>query len=99
MAVIFDARIKMDKLKWYIELQDMTDGRVTNCTDLDDFSKKVQEFGDDYGGNIDEVRWTKDENVPEQVIDELRVKMAEHRESIEEETGNKITPIAEEKEV
>ena len=99
MAVIFEARVKMDNLRWYIELQDMTDGRVTNCTDLDDFSKKVQEFGDDYGGNIDEVRWTKDENVPEQVIDELRVKMAEHRESIEEETGNKITPIAEEKEV
>jgi len=96
MAVIFEARIKMDNLRWYIELQDMTDGRVTNCTDLDDFAKKVQEFGDDYGGNIDEVKWSKDEDVPEQVIDELRVKMAEHRESIEEETGNKITPVAEE---
>jgi len=99
MAVIFEARVKMDNLRWYIELQDMTDGRITNCTDLDDFAKKVQEFGDDYGGNIDEVKWSKDEDVPEQVIDELRVKMAEHRESIEEETGSKITPIAEEKEV
>jgi hypothetical protein len=94
MAVIFEARIKMDGLNWYIELQDMTDGRLTNCVDLDDFAKKVQEFGDDYGGNIDEVKWFKDDDVPEQAMDEIRVKMAEHRASIEEETGENITPIA-----
>ena len=94
MAVIFEARIKMDGLNWYIELQDMTDGRLTNCVDLDDFAKKVQELGDDYGGNIDEVKWLKDDDVPEQAMDEIRVKMAEHRASIEEETGENITPIA-----
>jgi len=98
MAVIFEARIKMDNLKWYIELQDMTDGRLTNCIDLDDFAKKVQEFGDDYGGNIDEVRWLKDDDVPEQAMDEIRVKMAEHRASIEEETGENVTPVVVEKE-
>jgi len=93
MAVVFEARIKMDDLKWYIELQDMTDGRLTNCIDLDDFSKKVQEFGDDYGGNIDEVKWLKDDDVPEQAMDEIRAKMAVHRASIEEETGENVTPI------
>ena len=95
MAVVFEARIKMDDLMWYIELQDMTDGRVTNCTDLDDFAKKVQEFGDDYGGNIDEVKWLKDDDVPEQAMDEIRVKMAEHRASIETETGEAVTPLVE----
>jgi len=99
MAVIFEATIKMDKdLQWYIELKDTVDNRVENCIDLDEFSKKVEEFGEDYGGHVDEVRWGKDDNVPEQVIDELRVKMAEHRASIEEETGNNITPVAVKKE-
>ncbi len=99
MAVVFEARIKMDDLMWYIELQDMTDGRLTNCKDLEEFSKKVQEFGDDYGGNIDEVKWLKDGDVPEQAMDEIRVKMAEHRTEIEEETGQKVTPIVEEDKV
>ena len=97
MGVVFEAVIKVDEtLNWYIELTDTVDGRVHNCLDMDEFSQKVEDFGGDYGGNIDEVKWSKDEDVPEQVIDELRVKMAEHRESIEEETGNKITPVAEE---
>jgi len=95
MAVVFEARIKMDNLSWYIELQDMTDGRVTNCIDLDEFSKKIQEFGDDYGGHIDEVRWSKDDDVPEQAMDEIRAKMAQQRADIEEQTGTPITPVAE----
>ena len=95
MAVIFEARIKMDKLMWYIELQDMTDGRITNCIDLDEFSKKIQEFGDDYGGNIDEVKWLKDADVPEQAMDEIRAIMAQQRADIEEQTGAPITPVAE----
>jgi len=97
MAVIFQATIKMNsKLEWYIELKDTVDGRVEVCKDIDEFSKKVEELGDDYGGHIDEVKWLKDENVPEQVMDELRVKMAEHRTEIEEKTGETITPLAEE---
>jgi hypothetical protein len=95
MAVVFEATIKMDSdLKWYIELKDTMDDRVENCIDLDEFSKKVEKLGEDYGGHVDEVKWGKDANVPEQVIDEIRVKMAEHRASIEEETGNNITPVA-----
>ena len=97
MAVIFQATIKMNsKLEWQIELKDTVDGRVQECKDVEEFSKKVEEFGDDYGGHIDEVKWLKDENVPEQVMDELRVKMAEHRAEIEEKTGETVTPLAEE---
>ena len=98
MAVIFEARIKMDNLQWYIELQDMTDGRLVNCVDLDDFAKKVQEFGDDYGGNIDEVKWLKDDDVLPFIMDDVRAKMAEHRAKLEEATGEPITPVATKKE-
>ena len=97
MAVVFQATIKMNSnLEWYIELKDTVDDRVEECKDVEEFAKKVEELGDDYGGRIDEVKWLKDENVPEQVMDELRVKMAEHRAEIEEKTGETITPLAEE---
>lgn len=84
MAVIFDAVIKVnEELNWYIELTDTVDGRVHNCLDMDEFSQKVEDFGGDYGGNIDEVRWSKDENVPPQAMDEIRALMAQQQEEIE----------------
>jgi hypothetical protein len=96
MSVIFEATIKMNNdLEWYIELKDTIDDRIEECKDLEEFSKKVEELGDDYGGHVDEVRWSKDDDVPEQVIDEIRVKMAEHRAKIEEEMGEPITPMSE----
>ena len=97
MAVVFESLIKVDeKGKWFIELTDTVDGRMAVCHDLNEYSQKVEDFGGDYGGNIDEVKWIKDENVPEHAMDELRVKMAEHRTEIEENTGETITPFAEE---
>ncbi len=97
MGVVFESLIKVNEEgKWFIELTDTVDGRVAICHDLNEYSKKVEEFGGDYGGNIDEVKWLKDENVPEYAMDELRVKMAEHRAEIEEATGESITPLAQE---
>ena len=96
MSVIFEATIKMNNnLEWYIELKDTIDDRIEECKDLEEFSKKVEELGDDYGGHVDEVRWSKADDVPEQVIDEIRIKMAEHRAKIEEEMGEPITPVTE----
>jgi len=84
MGVIFNAVIKVDEtLNWYIELTDTVDGRVENCLNMDEFSKKVEELGSDYGGNIDEVRWSKDDNVSPQAMDEIRMLMAEQQEEIE----------------
>jgi len=95
MSVIFEATIKMDDSdNWFIELKDILDGRVKKCKDLDEFSKAVEELGDDYGGHVDEVKWLKDDDVPEQAMDEIRVKMAEQRAKIEEQTGEPITPYA-----
>ena len=95
MAVVFEATIKMnDNDNWFIHLRDTLDDRVEDCKDLDEFAKKVEELGDDYGGHVDEVKWLKDDNVPEAAMDEIRMKMAEQRAAIEEKTGEPITPYA-----
>jgi len=84
MSVIFNAHIKVDEdLNWFIELTDTVDDRVHNCMDMDEFSQKVEDFGGDYGGNIDEVVWSKDENVPPQAMDEIRELMAKQQEEID----------------
>jgi len=91
MGVIFTSTIKMDDdQNWYIELKDMVDERVAICRDMDEYSQKVEEFGSDYGGHIDSVNWYKDDNVPPYVMDEIRMKMAEHKAEIEEKKGEPL---------
>ncbi|MBU0721404.1 hypothetical protein KJ877_08680 [bacterium] len=84
MSVIFEAQIRInDNSEWFIELRDTVVDRVASCQDLDEFSTKVEDFGADYGGHIDEVQWKKDENVPPHIMDEIRLEMARHQEDIE----------------
>ncbi len=84
MAVVFESLIKVDEEgKWFIELTDTVDERVATCQDLDEYSQKVEDFGADYGGNIDEVKWSKDENVPPHVMDEIRFEMSRQQEELE----------------
>jgi hypothetical protein len=88
MAVVFEARIKIDENnKWFIELTDTVDGRVEICNDLDEFSTKVEKLGEDYGGRIDEVNWFKDDNVLPHIMDEIRFGMAK----VQEELDNKAS--------
>ena len=94
MAVIFESTIKMlegSKEDWVIELKDCVDDRVVVCADLAEYSKKVEELGADYGGNIDEVIWMKTDDVPLPVMDEIRFEMSKLQREIEEETGKSIT--------
>ncbi|MCW8895265.1 hypothetical protein [Sulfurimonas sp.] len=93
MSVIFESTIKMaagSNEDWYIELKDTVDDRVEICADLSEYSKKVEEFGADYGGNIDEVKWMKDDNVPLPVMDSIRFEMSKLQKEIEEETGKPL---------
>ena len=86
MAVVFESLIKIDENgEWFIQLIDTVDGRVVLCNNLDEFSQKVEELGSDYGGHIDEVKWSKDENVPESIMNEIRLEMSKHQEKIEKE--------------
>ena len=80
-----------DKNEWFIELKDMVDGRVAECYDMDEYSEKVEDFGSDYGGNVDAVNWYKDDNVPPHVMDTIRQAMADHKAEIEEKSGESLT--------
>jgi len=91
MSVIFTSTIKMDAdNKWFIELKDMVDDRVAECHDMDEYAEKVEDFGSDYGGNIDAVNWYKDDNVPPHVMDEIRQAMASQKAEIEEKKGEPL---------
>ncbi|OHE10235.1 MAG: hypothetical protein A2513_09095 [Sulfurimonas sp. RIFOXYD12_FULL_33_39] len=93
MSVIFESTIKMaqdSREDWYIELKDTMDGRVETCKDLLEYSKKVEELGALYGGNIDEVRWGKDDNVPPYIIDAVRFEMSKLQKEIEDEIGEPL---------
>lgn len=69
----------------------MVDERVAICKDIDEYSQKVEDFGSDYGGNIEAVNWYKDDNVPPYVMDQIRSEMARHQAEIEESLGESIT--------
>jgi len=98
VAVIFQAKICVndDGETWFIELKDTVDGKIMLCNNLEELETNVEKLGEEYGGHVDEVKWTKEDNVPEIIMDEIRVKMAEHRETIETERGSSITPTVEE---
>lgn len=93
MSVIFESTIKMaenSREDWYIELKDTISSKIEICKDLQEYSKKVEELGADYGGHIDEVRWSKDENVPLYVMDEVRFEMSKLQRELEEELGEPL---------
>ena len=83
MGVVFESCIKVDPDgKWYIVLKDTLNDKIAVCRDLDEYSQKIEELGAEYGANIDEVKWSKDDNVPPHTIDELRLEMSRHQEEI-----------------
>ncbi len=85
MAVVFTSVIKNDKKGgWFIELTDTVDNRVEWCLNLEEYSEKIQELGDDYGGDI-EVKWSSDEDVHPASLDEVRLGMVEYQKKHQEE--------------
>ncbi|MDD3475874.1 MAG: hypothetical protein PHI38_03315 [Sulfurimonas sp.] len=92
MSAIFESTIKMaqgSKEDWYIELRDAIEEKIEICADLQEYSKKIEELGAPYGGNI-EVKWDKDMNVPPYVMDTIRFEMSKLQREIEEETGESL---------
>ncbi|ABB44799.1 hypothetical protein Suden_1522 [Sulfurimonas denitrificans DSM 1251] len=92
MSAIFESTIKMaqdSRADWYIELRDTLEDTTEICADLQEYSKKIEELGALYGGNI-EVKWSKDMNVPPFVMDTIRFEMSQLQREIEEETGESL---------
>jgi len=75
---------------WYIELKDTLSGEIEICKNLVEYAKKIEELGANYGGNIDEVRWSKAENVGPHIMDVVRFEMSKLQKEIEEEMGKSI---------
>ena len=67
----------------YIELKDTVDGRVVNCSDIEEYSKKIEELGSDYGGRIDEVKWVVEKDVPQTEVDKIRLAMDKYKENMD----------------
>jgi len=87
MEVIFNATIKMNdnKTDWYIELEDSESGNIENCETIDIFEKKLEEMSEKYAGRLDEVRWSKDEDVSPFYLNEVRLGLMAMEEQINKE--------------
>ncbi len=87
MEVIFDATIKMNKNQtdWYIELEDSETGDIENCETIDIFEKKLEDMSEKYTGRLDEVRWSKDEDVSPFYLNEVRLGLMAMEEQINKE--------------
>ncbi len=90
MNVVFEALVKnSDNGDWFIELKDTVDGRIAVCKDLNEFEKKIEELGNDYGGRVDEVKWISHENLSPQNEQKLRVAMMEYHEKYKDQLDDK----------
>jgi len=89
MSVIIQSTIKTNPLgRWYIELKDTTDEESMKiCLDINEYAQKVEEMGQEYGGDI-EVAWQADDNVTQVQIHEVRMQINAYEAKIEAEKQN-----------
>jgi hypothetical protein len=85
MSVVFEARIKNrgEALNdWFIELTDTLSNKKEVCENIEEFSKKIEEFGIPYNGQIDEVTWSKDDNITQDQYSEINAGMRKYQEEL-----------------
>jgi hypothetical protein len=85
MSVVFEARIKNrgeSPHDWFIELTDIISNKTEVCNNLEEFSKKIEELGAKYNGNIDEVKWSKDDNVTQDQYSDINAGMRKYQEEL-----------------
>jgi len=91
MSLVFTSVIKIDENnEWFIELTDTSDGRVEICKNMEEYKEKFEKLSEEYGGNVDEVKWSQDDNVPPYYIDEIRQAMAELQAEVEAKIGRPL---------
>ena len=86
MSVIFEAKIKCNGQgpnDWFIELTDTVMDKTEICNDLEEFSKQIEEFGTSYNGQIDEVKWSQDDNVTQEQYSEINAGMRKYQKELE----------------
>lgn len=92
MSVVFEAKIKNrgeGPHDWFIELTDTVQNKKEICDDLEEFSKKIEEFGNEYGGRVDEVKWSQDENVTQEQYSEINAGMRKYQEELANDSNDR----------
>ena len=82
MSVVFEATIKNrgeSSHDWFIELIDTVSSRKEVCNDIEEFSKKIEELGSAYNGQIDQVKWSKDDNITQDQYSEVNAYMRKYQ--------------------
>ena len=79
MAVIIESVIKSNPVgRWYIQLSDTTEEESMEiCLDIHEYARKIEEMGEEYGGDV-EVVWSSDDNVTPQQINEVRMQIMQY---------------------
>ena len=85
MSEVFEAAIKNrgeSPHDWFIELTDTVSNKKEICNDIDEFSKKIEELGAAYNGQIDQVKWSKDDNITQEQYSEINAGMRKYQEEL-----------------
>lgn len=84
MAAVFKSNIEENGLGgWLIRLTDTVVGREELCSNMYEYSKKIEEFGADYGGDI-EVQWTKADNLTPEHFVQVQQEMLKIKKELDE---------------
>ncbi len=88
MEVIFRAHIKKaaNQLGYEIVLSDSISGESIVCSDVRDFSTKIEQMGLAYKGTIDQVIWSKDDDLHPLILDNIRLEMMHEEQEIKGES-------------
>ena len=91
MSAKFTANIEEDTNSkgWLIRLTDTVDNRVEICKSLEEFKTKIEELGDDYGGDV-EVIWSKNKDVTDIHFKEIHNGMAAFKEKEAEDKSENL---------
>ena len=76
--------------RWYIELSDtMKEESTQMCINIEDYAKKVEMMGAEYGGEV-EVAWSSDDNVTPAQINEVRMQIMIYESEIESQKNKQM---------
>lgn len=89
--VIIESVIKSNPLgRWYIELRDtLKEESMEICLDINEYARKVEMMGEEYGGEV-EVAWSTEDNVSTAQINEVRQQIMAYEAEIETQQNQPV---------
>lgn len=89
--VIIESVIKSNPLgRWYIELRDtLKEESMEICLDINEYARKVEMMGEEYGGEV-EVAWSTEDNVSTAQINEVRQQIMAYEAEIETQQNQQV---------